>query len=828
MTVASTSRRAGPFAGNGVTTVFPFTYKVFSSAHLVVLKGTAASVSPPTTLVLGVNYSVSLNADQNVSPGGSVTYPISGTALAAGETLTIVTNQPESQGLDLTNGGGFFPASIEDEFDSLTILIQQHAEKLARAVVVPTTDGISLTDLPGTAARIGKFMAFDANGQPTVSAGSGGGDTSLRADLANGAAGPGNLLVAIKRSYTEIATGMVPQDYTKPVSPGVDLQRFLVPNDVSKRAANSAALKALFDPATAGQIGNFYFTPVIGSDTYYFDAVPILIRDKITLGFCGCTTDFAGAFNAANDTYGFFTFIRDVTLENGAINVNYNGTGGTANGTILRIGGRSGYNFSGQFSGTGEENFATLMGNINVRNMRMTTNNAAGSFGVLALGGLVNVNFDNVVLNGQGTLPYGLWYEFGDWHYDGSIPTYKTAHGTNMRFANMYFKSMKNTVSGAAMQIVGANPCVLENIYVDTCYTAVAFSPGEALFYNVGPPFLLVGNSRTRWHTLINVTAINCASTALGLVGSQAASGGYLSGSGLLDWQLCDLQGFEIINPAVDNSISCNGPFNLHGGVIYNGGVSGGLIIGQDSLWFGVYGTEILNSRNEGIRADTTDSIRGVPRNRRGEIIGAKVCGSNFGGGAAPGIGLGDCDGVLIRLCQLGYSTLYDLANEATQTFGVTAGNTALNVVLDNNFCKPASGNAYNKTSGHGGCTILSARGTKTISGDWLWGGPSISGSITYSASMTPDFFVANEPIVTANNGTAFTINAPLNPFHGQISRFTIRNAAGGALGVATWNAAFKMTAWTQPANGFSRSIEFRYDGANYIEINRSAADVPN
>jgi hypothetical protein len=111
-----------------------------------------------------------------------------------------------------------------------------------------------------------------------------------------------------------------------------------------------------------------------------------------------------------------------------------------------------------------------------------------------------------------------------------------------------------------------------------------------------------------------------------------------------------------------------------------------------------------------------------------------------------------------------------------------------------------------------------------------LFGGAVIEKEIavTYSSSMTIDASTGNEQVITATNATAFTINAPTNPATGQYLEITIRNTSGGALGVATWNAAFKMTAWTQPANAFSRTIIFRYNGTNWVEKGRTAADVPN
>lgn len=99
---------------------------------------------------------------------------------------------------------------------------------------------------------------------------------------------------------------------------------------------------------------------------------------------------------------------------------------------------------------------------------------------------------------------------------------------------------------------------------------------------------------------------------------------------------------------------------------------------------------------------------------------------------------------------------------------------------------------------------------------------------ITYSASMTPDAGIANSFFIAATNTSAFTINAPLNGIEGQKINITISNTSGGVLGAVTWNASFKMASWTSPANGFNRSIQFDYNGGQWVEISRTAADVPN
>lgn len=100
----------------------------------------------------------------------------------------------------------------------------------------------------------------------------------------------------------------------------------------------------------------------------------------------------------------------------------------------------------------------------------------------------------------------------------------------------------------------------------------------------------------------------------------------------------------------------------------------------------------------------------------------------------------------------------------------------------------------------------------------------------TYGTTVTPNLSLGSSFVVSPTNGVAFTIAAPTNPAHsyGQRISFKIKNASGGALGAVTWNAVYKLAAWTSPANGYSRSIDFIFDGTNWVEASRASADVPN
>lgn len=146
MTVPATTRRAGPFTGNGVTTSFPFTFKTFDTEDLAVTLTDADALE--STLVLDSDYSVTLNGDQDASPGGSITYPISGAALAAGEKLTFIGAVDYDQVADLPTGGSFSPVVIENALDRATFQIQQLAEQAGRALTVAPAYGAIDNVLP--------------------------------------------------------------------------------------------------------------------------------------------------------------------------------------------------------------------------------------------------------------------------------------------------------------------------------------------------------------------------------------------------------------------------------------------------------------------------------------------------------------------------------------------------------------------------------------------------------------------------------------------------------------------------------------------------------
>lgn len=162
MTISSQTRKAGPYVGTGSTGPFSFSFKVFEAADLLVVK-VNNSTSIETTLTLTTDYTVSLNADQNSNPGGTITLVA---ALASGYNMVISSQVEYLQETDLTNQGGFYPEVITDTLDKLTILTQQLKGEVDRSAKLPITSTADADSLVADIVRI----ADSADNLDTVAA----------------------------------------------------------------------------------------------------------------------------------------------------------------------------------------------------------------------------------------------------------------------------------------------------------------------------------------------------------------------------------------------------------------------------------------------------------------------------------------------------------------------------------------------------------------------------------------------------------------------------------------------------------------------------------
>ena len=115
------------YAGNGSTTVFPFTFALNAEdgEYVGVYVTNDDDVSEKTT-----NFTIDTTAK-------TVTYPNAGDPLATGKKITLRREIPNEQELNLENLGPFFAEDVEGELDRIVMMIQQIYETNSRAI---TTD----------------------------------------------------------------------------------------------------------------------------------------------------------------------------------------------------------------------------------------------------------------------------------------------------------------------------------------------------------------------------------------------------------------------------------------------------------------------------------------------------------------------------------------------------------------------------------------------------------------------------------------------------------------------------------------------------------------
>ena len=139
MTVSSTTTQV-TVLGNGSTTTFSYSFCILDSTdcYLVYTDATGAETVLPTSawVISGPGFD---------SSGGFFTYPISGTPIATGTSLTLVRSTPIVQPGALPDQGPAFPSLVEAELDRLTLELQEIAFKVANiqtstsTVIPPST-----------------------------------------------------------------------------------------------------------------------------------------------------------------------------------------------------------------------------------------------------------------------------------------------------------------------------------------------------------------------------------------------------------------------------------------------------------------------------------------------------------------------------------------------------------------------------------------------------------------------------------------------------------------------------------------------------------------
>lgn len=105
------------YVGNGVTSVFPYRFRILKSNHMAVTVSDTAGVIK--TLISGTDYNIT---GVGLVTGGNVELQ---KPLPQGYGIALDRVLPAVQETDLRNQGRFFAETHEDAFDYLTMLIQQ-------------------------------------------------------------------------------------------------------------------------------------------------------------------------------------------------------------------------------------------------------------------------------------------------------------------------------------------------------------------------------------------------------------------------------------------------------------------------------------------------------------------------------------------------------------------------------------------------------------------------------------------------------------------------------------------------------------------------------
>jgi len=183
MPVSRETSISGPFVPNGVARSFSFDFKATTPGEVVALDQDGNVISQAL-------YSVEIDDDE----GGALVFAAPPQVASYSE-IYVAGDPALTQPSDFDNAGSSFnPAALTRALDRAAARDLKQQRELDRSFKVPF--GEAGMQLPGSAVRAGKYIAFDALGAPMMASGTGV-DGDLRGDMA---ADDGGLMLAFKAS----------------------------------------------------------------------------------------------------------------------------------------------------------------------------------------------------------------------------------------------------------------------------------------------------------------------------------------------------------------------------------------------------------------------------------------------------------------------------------------------------------------------------------------------------------------------------------------------------------------------------------------------------
>lgn len=550
-----------------------------------------------------------------------------------------------------------------------------------------------------------------------------------------------------------------------PIESGDVLKLGLVPNDPTAAAQNTALLRSLtsYKLNPIGWTGQVIFQNTTGADFYEFNDF-IDNREGVSIDLRNCIFRVTKAAPTGNENNaGALMFLRDSVLENGTIELNFpSGTGTGCTALFLGARGNEGSFYNPLYDAVYFAATGRTMGNITIRNINIKIN-APGQRGISMLGGLQNVLFENVWIDGQ-NVSDGFYGEYG-FATDGAgvASARQSSHGNNIRFVNFKATNLVSTGSGG-IAYNGAYNVMIDGLRVLNAPAAFSFGFGEA--YYAAPWSGQDGSGATkRTVTVRNVVGkgltasggtIQGANTssvatgyAAGTINALPAPALYLAQSDLVG---AIIDGVFLSGTSAGNGLQIVGADRIDISNARIIGFGNGIQLTNEVTRYSIKNVDIFDSSGVGIVVGANFPVWSPARNSVGSITGCFIAGSG-----SNAINLAFTDSCRVEVNRFGYLLAHDGKSETTQDIAVNVASTATGVICDGNYVSAVTvGVAYAMAgTSSGGNNILNASGVVTNSGLWENALKSISpnrGDVSFA-------YVPHADYTTQRFGTALTAN---------------------------------------------------------------------
>lgn len=176
MSVANENNK-NTYVADGTVGPYTYNFRIDTDTDLQVIE---------TDTVTGTDLIKTINTHYTVSGvgssgGGSVTFTSVGVAPALGKRLTLARVVTATQDADIPLNGSVPSSAVELSLDKMAFLAQQQNRSLSHALQTPFTDPAPPAKLAAKEVRANKYLAFDANGDPTYPSTSISGSTPVAA-----------------------------------------------------------------------------------------------------------------------------------------------------------------------------------------------------------------------------------------------------------------------------------------------------------------------------------------------------------------------------------------------------------------------------------------------------------------------------------------------------------------------------------------------------------------------------------------------------------------------------------------------------------------------